>query len=257
MQQPEMRCVFLGDASLQHLISIAIFEAQKRIKHIVEAQETQGDGPRYNYASTEDVMRDTRPIFHDVGLLVHRGGSRITPQSTPLPPSREGKPLRHWASISVDFHVELGKPIDGIIGSEGRPHRAYTVELPAIDTGGQSLDKKTLGCVTSATGYFLIGLLMLPRFEEYEISGRSESDPEAQQPIGHDEAMRILKLIEDAGLSSGDLLMSANETNKKVGGPPLPALLEEWPKRTVPRIMTWIETKKAEKAKARVNAAKP
>lgn len=152
----------------------AILAAQRDIDAVTKGASNSHHN--FKYAASDEVVSECRGVLHKAGLTVTRCGSTIRPGEFLDKANKNGayKAPSAW----IDVHFLIAHPESG--ESEVRTYAMY-----AEAENGQPLDKKILGAMTGAMGYFLVGLLLVPRFDENEISARDDSqyDPNA---IGSD-----------------------------------------------------------------------
>lgn len=201
----------------------AILAAQRSIQALVK--DGTNDHHKFKFASTEGTVSECRGVLHDAGVVVTRCGSSIRAGETVQKTSKNGA----WSAPSawVDVQFLVAHPDSG-------QAEVRTMAMYAEAENGQPLDKKILGALTSALGYFLVGLLLVPRFDEYEISARDDRkyDPNTLGSDGQVWVMGELRRINcDLGwLRQG--LIRRNEGMKSI-------LLGEprgWPRKVVPQI---------------------
>lgn len=216
-----------------------LVEAQRKIVGVATSKQVASSGgPQYKYASTESIVDDCRGALAEVGLSVSRVSSVMGDPLPPLPPTKQGNAPRSWCKVTVVFAVCC---------SDTQEQRTYAVDLPAIEGGGKSLDKAVLGCMTSAMGYFIVGLLLVPRLDENEISARHDEEDRRNDPaMGDEEAERIRSAVSAAGLKLEVLLATALSKN-----PDLPGNIALWPRSRIATCMTWIEKEKKRLAKGK------
>ncbi len=230
----------MTNANTHKSIDERIIDAQKAIAAVATDSRVEADrGPKYNYASTEDIVKECRKALHEAGLSVSRTGAVMGERLPDLPPTRQGNEPRAWCKVTTSFRVSA-------IGTT--EYRDYTIDLPAIDGGGKGLDKAVLGCMTSALGYFIVGLLLVARLDENEISAMKEEERREREskepPIGDEEAEKIRVAVEAAGLKTDILIATAVSKN-----PSLPANIAQWPRSKAALAWTWIETMKKRASK--------
>ena len=217
-------------------------DAQKAITAVATDSRVEADrGPKYSYASTEDIVRHCRKALHDNDLVASRTGAVVGDRQPDLPPTRAEAAPRAWCKVTASFRLAT---------TDTEEFRDYTIDLPAIDGAGRGLDKAVLGCLTSALGYFLVGLLLVPRLDENEISAiKEEERREAEKkepPIGDEEADKIRAAIEAAGLKLDLLIATAVSKNPALG-----SNIALWPRSSAAKAWTWIEAQKKKAATRR------
>jgi hypothetical protein len=145
-------------------LAAALVRAQQRARAIGKDAYNPHHG--YSYASAEAVMVEARNALTEEGLCVMQGGWKLTRDE-------EG------SLVSVRFEII----------HEGGEVWTRTLPWPVIETKGRPRDKALSAALTSAEGYFLRGLLCLPRvshaddIEQRDDTGFApEASPEAEAP---------------------------------------------------------------------------
>lgn len=142
-------------------IATALVKAQRAAEAVVKGKTAGkgGDSYSYKFASTEAIMQECRGALHSAGLAVLNTGWRLEAQTL-------------WVNFLVAH--------DG-----GESWAVTPVPMPCAERKGTPLDKAVAAAVTYATGYFLRGLLQLPRVGEgEELDKRDDSghEPQRRQP---------------------------------------------------------------------------
>lgn len=114
----------------------------------------------YKYASAEAIMVEARAALNSAGLAT------LMEQWELLPPTHDGAPER----VKVQFltlHANSDQTLKGV------------AEYFVLPEKGRPEDKATATALTYAEGYYLRGLLCLPRVEEgSEVDERNDKDRE-------------------------------------------------------------------------------
>ncbi len=129
----------------------ALVEAQRYARAV--GKGSTNDFHRYKYASAEAIIEEAREALAHAGIAVFPLSWRIERQITTVD-VRDGKPVPLWV-LDVTYRVqhESGESFEAttstsIIPEKGRPH-----------------DKAEAAALTYSLGYYLRGLLLLPRVE--------------------------------------------------------------------------------------------
>lgn len=148
------------DPSAQAALFAAIARAIEKARAV--GKDSQNTFHRYKYASAEAIIEEAR------GALAAEGVAAI-PVSWRLRPREAHEGLGHFADVVVTYMVTHA----------GGGHLLCEAETPAIVEKGRPEDKATATALTYSLGYFLRGLLMLPRVEgETDADQRDDRDYE-------------------------------------------------------------------------------
>lgn len=122
-------------------IAIALVETAAVIESL--AKEARNDHHGYDYASAESIIAACRPVLLANGLLIQQ------------------------ASWACRDHPSLGPTLSVVHrllhAESGVSWRAEPCEVPIHDHAGKGPDKAATTSLTTCYGYFLRGLLCLPR----------------------------------------------------------------------------------------------
>ena len=138
---------------------------------LVVAQESVGEVPKdarnefhgYDYTSAEQMITSARAALTKAGIAV----------------------------LCCDARLEFREPDGQAVAvmtmeiRSGEVHDYQTWEWPVIESKGRPLDKAWAGALTTATSYFLRGLLLIPRGDT-EVDTRDDSQhvPKQRTPAG-------------------------------------------------------------------------
>lgn len=130
--------------SEQKTMAQAILAAQRSIQSV--AKSAWNDYSKYKYASSEALMEEGRRALHGAGLA-------LIMESWTLEDVEESRCLVHATFTLVH---------------ESGAERHMDATLPAYEVKGRPFDKAVAGALTYLEGYFIRGLLCLPRVDEKE-----------------------------------------------------------------------------------------
>jgi len=130
-------------------IFAALVDAQKAAKALSADSRNQHQG--YNYTSAESLIYEGRAVLSAAGLALLPGEVRV---------------LVDGASVKVAITYTLAH-------RSGETY-SWVREWPAIEQKGRPLDKAVAGATTSALGYTIRDLLLLPRDDEFAAMDRRD-----------------------------------------------------------------------------------
>ena len=139
-------------------LQAALLEAQRAVVAVPKASTNAHYG--YNYASAEDIVRSSRKVLLDAGLVARRAGWCYGLSSDGVPKYTVTFKLAHPASGEAEEDL---------------------VDWPAEPGKGRPLDKAGAAALTSAESYWLTGLLLIPRGDE-EMDKRDDRAYEPAMP---------------------------------------------------------------------------
>lgn len=152
----------------------ALLEAQRLVRSVRKGSRNRHQG--FDYASSEDVIREARNVLLNCGVtafreswrLEYRPGRWVMPGTNkrPEPITMDGV----WMGI---LRMRVSHPAS----AEARHVEA---EYPVVPTAGRPLDKATSAGLTTCTGYWYLGLLKIPRGDE--VDAHEYYEPEGEQP---------------------------------------------------------------------------
>jgi hypothetical protein len=130
------------------------------------AKDSKNQFMRFNYASADHIVWEARTALSSAGLALVTLGWTLVPS-----PEKDAMVVGH---VDVSYRLVHGSG----------EHLDFAAATPVLVEKGRPLDKALAGAITSNLGYFLRGLLLLPRLEEAEIEARDDRayDPHAPQP---------------------------------------------------------------------------
>ncbi len=214
----------------------ALMEAQRQAHFVEKAGKNSFHG--YKYAKAEDMMAEGRGVLLSFGLLAQCVGWEI------LPPIADGHPER------VKVKYELRHPASKEV-------RAYSTETSAVPEKGRPWDKAEAAALTYSLGYFIRGLLMLPRVEEgADVDQRHDRSPK-QAPA---QVRKPEPSLEEKLQESSEILSLAEKIRKALAKEPSIKELEvtwkafceidkgRWPKKVIEDIVTAKNTRKLQLA---------
>lgn len=121
---------------------------------------------RYKYASAESIIEEARGRLAAEGIAVLPKRWRIVPLPGG-PVSGGGKASMHFADVEVTYLVTHRD--GGMMECEA--------STPAVLDNGRPQDKAVATALTYSLGYFLRGLLLLPRVDaEHDVDQRDDRD---------------------------------------------------------------------------------
>ncbi len=135
-------------------------KAKLAAQRAVQRVEKDGTNPhhKYAYATSEAIVTEGRRVLLENGLLLERDGWNVHPT--------ESKP--DW----VDIGFKVSHPASG-------EYERHLINFPIIVGNGRPADKGLAAALTTATSYFITGLLLIPRGDE-EIDKRDDTGYQPQ-----------------------------------------------------------------------------
>ena len=136
----------------------ALLEAQRLIRGVRKG--SRNDYHRYNYASAEDMIAESRKVLLAAGLVA----------------PRESWSLAHRDSVwIITSTMRIAHPVSG-------ESRLVTTEYPIVPEKGRPLDKAANASLSTSYAYWLRDLLQIPRVET-EVCARDDNEqiPQAWQ----------------------------------------------------------------------------
>lgn len=148
---------------------VAAQEAAKAVAH-----DARNEHHRYDYTSAEAVIGECRAALNSSGLATLANCWEIKPNAVRVGVNQYGDPVNEiHDAVLVKFTTVHGATGETLAGE---------ALCPIIPGKGRPYDKAMLGAITTATAYYLRGLLQLPRVAEHDdISGRDDSDYQPQR----------------------------------------------------------------------------
>jgi len=126
----------MNEAGLGELYK-ALLSAQKAIKGV--EKDSENSFQKYKYVSAEDMLIEARAALMGAGLAVFCENWTIQDN--------------HVISMFCLVHAESGQT------------KTTTVTMPLVEEKGRPRDKAVTTALTYSLGYFLRGLLLVPRVE--------------------------------------------------------------------------------------------
>lgn len=150
---------------MSNLLSKALVAAVKQAKSV--GKEGVNKFHNYKYASAESVIAEAREALSDNGLTVIPMGWRRDP--APLAEKPEMQDY-DYAAVTYRLMHESGESVD------------FETHTPIIPEKGRPADKALATALTYSLGYFLRGLLLLPRVdEETDADRRNDTNHQPRQ----------------------------------------------------------------------------
>lgn len=153
----------------------ALVKAQQAARSV--EKDSSNSFHRYKYASAEAIIDEARSALVAAGIACLSTGWRFVPAAADASPRREGRD---------------GKPAPVVVGRVYVQYRVlhesgewmqFEASTPVIPESGRPEDKAEATALTYNAGYFLRGLLMLPRVEEgSQVDDRDDRRPHHQAP---------------------------------------------------------------------------
>lgn len=143
----------------------ALLNAQRLIRSVRKGSRVSvGQGGGYDYASSEDVIREARGVLLACGVTAFREGWRTEyrPGAWTMPGTyKRPEPITMPGAWVCVLRIRISHPDSGEV-------RYTEAEHPVIPTAGRALDKATSATLTTCLGYWYIGLLQIPRGDEVD-----------------------------------------------------------------------------------------
>lgn len=155
-------------------LAAALVAAQARARAV--AKDSENTWHKYAYASAEAIMAEARDALNPEGLACVMTGWFLQhfPVAVEAPNAEHGTvSVTGWTvtALFTTLHAASGEKIDG------------TAQYHVIPEKGRPLDKATATALTYAEGYYLRGLLCLPRVERgSEVDERNDGPRVEQGP---------------------------------------------------------------------------
>ena len=146
------------------LLPAALVKAQREVQVALKA--SKNDFHKYRYASAEEVLTVARDALNDNGLS-------LSPLSENIVPMPAG--VTDGAAPCL-LHARY------ILEHEGGESRVIETHVPIVPEKGRPLDKALFGARTESLGYVLRDLLLIPRVDAPDVSGRADRGERPQQP---------------------------------------------------------------------------
>ncbi len=142
----------------------ALLDAQRAIDNVAPDARNQHHG--YSYASAEAIIRASRQALNGADLTVW-------PRTWAVETIPEGFPDKGFGATDAMLHVTF--VLEHGPSGESRDH---PLAFPVHAGKGRPLDKGFAASLTTATGYFLRGLLNIPRVDKSDdINTRDDREP--------------------------------------------------------------------------------
>jgi len=147
-------------------LAAALVKAQSEVKSALKTSENKFHG--YKYASAEEVLIVGRDALNANGLA--------------MIPDREDFEPRDIDADKVGGAVAVVRCTYLVIHTSGATHR-FSTDVPIVPERGRAsgwsrpADKATFGARTEAIGYALRDLLLIPREDAPNVSGRGDGGP--------------------------------------------------------------------------------
>lgn len=165
----------MGAPAASPSLDAALMAAQRMIRSVAKKGRMKiGDRGGYDYASSEDVIREARGVLLAAGVTAFREGWRVEyrPGQWKMPGThKRPEPLTMDGAWVGVLRMRISHPASGEV-------RYAESEHPIIPTAGRALDKATSATLTTCLGYWYIGLLQIPRGDEvdaHDYDDRSQS----------------------------------------------------------------------------------
>jgi hypothetical protein len=148
-------------------LAAAIVKAQRSINNVEkESKHFQG----YQYASSEAVIAEARKALNSAGLAVTAAEWTFAPNTATVGDESGKTPAGH---INVTY---------SLIHESGE-ERVYHTTTAVIPERGRPLDKAQSTALSYSLGYFLRGLLLIPRGEADSVDARVDTETTLPKPI--------------------------------------------------------------------------
>jgi hypothetical protein len=152
----------------------ALARAIERAKGVKNDSKNTHHG--YSYTSAEAILEEARGALAAEGLCVIQRSWRIRPRDVEAP--QDGKPPGYFGDLIVVYRV----------AHAGGGEMECEAETPIISERGRPEDKASHAALTFSLGYFVRGLLLLPRPDaaENDVDQRDDRnyEPRGQQGGG-------------------------------------------------------------------------
>ena len=165
------------------LLPAALVKAQREVQVALKA--SKNDFHKYRYASAEEVLTVARDALNDNGLS-------LSPLSENIVPMPAG--VTDGAAPCL-LHARY------ILEHEDGESRIIETHVPIVPEKGRPLDKALFGARTESLGYVLRDLLLIPRVDAPDVSGRADRGERPQrqeQPRSAVTAPTLDKAIDEA-----------------------------------------------------------
>lgn len=156
-------------------LASALLKAQREVQAALKG--SKNNFHNYKYASAEEVLTVGRDALNDAGLSLFPSAERIIPLPSGTPAEQGGATcLLH--AVYVLMHE----------GGETREIETHVPICPEQSSKGgwaRPLDKALFGARTESLGYVLRDLLLIPRVDAPDVSGRADRGerPQRQPPV--------------------------------------------------------------------------
>ena len=154
------------------LLPAALLKAQREVQAALKG--SKNNFHNYKYASAEEVLTVGRDALNDAGLSLYPQSETIVP----LPcgtPAEQGGATGLLRVVYVLLH-ESGE------SREIETHVPICPEQSSKGGWARPLDKALFGARTESLGYVLRDLLLIPRVDAPDVSGRADRGERPQQP---------------------------------------------------------------------------
>ena len=161
----------MSETTMPAPLAAALVKAQSEVKSALKTSENKFHG--YKYASAEEVLIGGRDALNGNGLA--------------MIPDREDFEPRDIDAEKVGGAVAVVRCTYLVIHTSGASHR-FSTDVPIVPERGRSTgwsrpaDKATFGARTEAIGYALRDLLLIPREDAPDVSGRGDGAPRERAP---------------------------------------------------------------------------
>lgn len=149
--------------TIDPILALALVNAQRAVRSALKTSENKFHG--YKYASAEEVLTVGREALNDNGLAM-------------LPISEDFEPIAP-IDDKCGGAVALVRCKYLIVHESGASYE-FSTDVPVVPERGKSsgwsrpADKATFGARTEALGYALRDLLLIPRQDAADVSGRAD-----------------------------------------------------------------------------------
>lgn len=200
-------------AAVPQTMAAALVLAQANAQAV--GKDKKNEYHRYKYASAEAIIEEARGALTSAGLALLVTTWRVVDRN---PQAKEKEPI---GRLEVDYLL-----VHGMTGVE----RQFTASTPIIPEKGRPEDKAEAGALTSNLGYFLRGLLLLPREDETAAVDQrddrsyqgpaSDERPPAAQPAAADPDAAAWDALEKQWVASIDKAIAAKDLGALEAVPP-------------------------------------
>jgi hypothetical protein len=165
-QDPQESTDELSAQSYPNLVT-ALLAAHRMINKVEKTKRNNHQG--YNYASAEAIIMESRRVLNSCGLMVITPGWKIV-----------GDPVREGSHLRYQLHVDYL-----LIHESGETKEYPDIPISVVVGAGKPYDKAEATALTYNLGYFLRGLLQIPRMEvDEDADDRNDKDFKVGDPKG-------------------------------------------------------------------------